>query len=69
MKLDTIALWLVIALAVVWVAVAVAGLVTMWPMGLIGLVVIGVVGYLLIAVVRQKMANAEDAYYEKNVDK
>lgn len=69
MKLDTVALWLVVALAIAWAAVAIVGLVAMWPFGLIGLVVIVVVGYLIVGVIRQKMASAEDAYYEKNVDK
>ena len=69
MRLDTIALGLVVALAIMWVAFAFAGLVAAWPYGLIGLVVLGVIGYLIYGVIRQKMDNAEDDYYEKNVEK
>ena len=68
MRLDTIALGLVVTLAIAWLAFALAGLVSAWPYGLIGFVVLGVIGYLIYGVIKQKMENAEDDFYEKNVD-
>jgi len=69
MKLDKIALILVIALAAVWVVAVFGGLVATLPFGLPILAILLVVGYLVYRVVRDRLNSAEDDYYERNVDK
>jgi F0F1-type ATP synthase assembly protein I len=46
----------------------VVGLVAAFPWGIIGLLAIAGIGLLLIKVVRERLRNSEDNYYEKNVD-
>lgn len=69
MKLDTIALILVVIFALGYVLAFFAGVFGALPYSLIllipGLVVFGLLG----SVIRQRMTNKEDDYYENNVDK
>ncbi len=69
MKLDQIILVLVIIVAVIWVGTMVAGMVAMTPWGLLGLIPLAIVLAILGRVIYQRLNNAEDDYYEKNVDK
>ena len=69
MKLDTIALALVAIFAVLWLVTFVTGLLAAIPFGVIGLIPVAIVLALLIEVIRQRRANTEDDYYDKNVDK
>ena len=68
MKLDTIALALVAIFAVLWLVTFVTGLLAAIPFGVIGLIPVAIVLALLIEVIRQRRANTEDDYYDKNVD-
>jgi len=45
------------------------GLIQAFPEGIIGFIVIAGVGLLFIKVVRDRMKNKEDDYYDKNVEK
>ena len=47
----------------------IAGMVAVFPWGIIGLIAIAGVGLLLIKVVGERLRNSEDNYYSKNVDK
>lgn len=69
MSLSKIALILVCCLAGAWALGVLVGMVAAFPFGLPVLAVFGVVGYLLYRVVRERLDNAEDDYYEKTVDK
>jgi hypothetical protein len=69
MRLDTFALVLVAGLGLLWLGVTITGLVAMVPFGLLGLIPIAIVIGLLAAVIRQRLANTEDDYYDKHVDK
>lgn len=69
MSLDRIALILIVIGGVVYAGVILVGMIAFFPFGLIGLVVFGVLAFIFIQVVRQRLANAEDDYYERNVDK
>lgn len=69
MSLDRIALILIVAGGVVYAGIILVGMIAFLPFGLIGLVVFGVLAFIFIQVVRQRLANAEDDYYERNVDK
>jgi len=51
-----------------WLGVVIFGLVEIRPFGLIGLVLLAAVGLLLAKALRDRMKNAEDDHYSRNVD-
>jgi pilus assembly protein TadC len=55
--------------AAVWITVVLAGLIMVWPYGLLGLIGISGIGFLLIKVISDRLHNKEDDYYADNVDK
>ena len=57
------------ALAVAYLLAVVAGLIAVWPWGLIGLLAIVAVGALFAKALHDRLNNAEDDYYSRNVDK
>ena len=69
MKLDQIALAMVVIFVIAWVAFAVTGFLIAVPFGVIGLIPLAIVGGIVVAVIVQRLNNKEDDYYEKNVDK
>jgi len=69
MRLDAIALVIVAIFALLWLSVAVAGIVAAVPFGVLGLIPLAIILGLLVAVIYQRLHNAEDDYYDKNVDK
>ena len=69
MRLDAIALAIVIVFALLWLGVTVTGILAAVPFGVLGLVPVAVVLGLLAVVVYQRLNNVEDDYYDKNVDK
>ena len=68
MKLDTIALALVVIFAALWLITFVTGLLAAIPFGVLGLIPVAILLALLVEVIRQRRANAEDDYYDKHVD-
>lgn len=60
--------FLVIAL-IGWIYLLIKGLVDALPEGLIGFVVIIGLGFLFLKVVKDRVNNKEDDYYNKNVEK
>jgi hypothetical protein len=68
MRLDTIALAIVVTFGVLWLATAVTGLLVALPFGIFALIPIAVIVGLLIVVIQQRLANKEDDYYDKNLD-
>jgi hypothetical protein len=69
MKLDTLVLIILCAVGAVWLAILVVGMISLWPVGLIGLALISVPGYIIYRVIADRMRNREDDYYEKNIDR
>ena len=69
MKLDRIMLILVCLAVGLWALGLIAGMIAAFPYGLPVLAVVAVVGYVVYRVIRERLENAEDDYYEKNVDK
>ena len=59
---------LVIAL-LAWTYLLVVGLIAAFPVGIIGFIAIAGVGFLFIKVVKDRLNNKEDDYYDKNVKK
>lgn len=68
MRLDTIALVIIIIFGVLWLAIWITGLLTAIPFGIFGLGLIAIALALLIMVIYQRLTNAEDDYYDKNID-
>jgi hypothetical protein len=56
-------------LGVAWVLVMLVGVVAAFPFGLIALAALIAVGLLVIKVLKERFANREDDYYDKNVDR
>lgn len=69
MKLETVALALVVIFGALWLFTFVTGLLIAIPFGVLGLVPIAIVLALLVEVIRQRLNNKEDDYYDKNVDR
>lgn len=67
MDLGSLALAGVILAAIVYVTGIVVGMIAFMPYGLIGLLVLGFVGILFFGVLRDRLNNEEDDYYEKNI--
>ena len=65
---DKLALILVVAAGAVWALVMFAGLVATLPFGLPLLIVFLAVGYIIYRVVRDRLDNEEDDYYDKNIE-
>ena len=69
MKLDTLFLifiLLCIALYAIFISV---GFIVIFPWGLIGLGVIGIFAFIVYKIGMDRLRNAEDDYYEKNIHK
>ena len=69
MKLDQIALAMVIVFAVAWTLFAVTGLLVAVPFGILGLIPVAIIGGIIATIIIQRLNNKEDDYYDKNVDK
>ena len=52
-----------------WIYLLIIGLLEAWPVGIIGFFVIFGLGFIFIKVVKDRLNNEEDDYYNKNVDK
>mgnify|MGYP006280250121 CR=1 FL=1 len=55
--------------AFIWFIAMIFGIIAAFPAGLIGLVAIVGIGLLFIKVLKERLANKEDDYYSKNVEK
>ncbi len=69
MRLDTLMLVLVVAIAAIWLAVMLAGVIAAFPFGLLGLIPLVIVGGVLGVIVYQRTTNREDDYYDKTFKK
>ncbi len=67
MKLDNIALGLVVAMAGLWLILMAIGVIAASPVSWIIAIPILVLVYLIVRVIQQRLSNAEDDYYDKNI--
>lgn len=56
-------------LAALWLVAIITGMIAAMPFGILGLAGIFAIGLLLAKVLRERLANKEDDYYDKNVDR
>ena len=52
-----------------WLIGMLIGIIATFPLGIIGLVAISGIGFLFAKVIKDRLANKEDAYYSKKVEK
>ena len=69
MKLDQIALIIVVAMAVAWLVVFAGGMMQIMPYGFIVLIPLALFLWIVVRIVQQRLKNKEDDYYHKNIDK
>lgn len=67
--MERIGYTLLLIVALAWLVAMVVGLIVAFPWGIFGLVAIVALGLLFIKVIKERLANKEDDYYSKNVDK
>lgn len=67
MALDKMILYLVAGFACLYICFMLFGLIAILPYGLPGLVVLGIFLYVLVRIIRDRLGNKEDDYYEKNI--
>jgi len=67
MTLDNIILYIVAGIAFIYVSFMFLGMIAIFPYGIPGLIILAVVLYIFIRVVRERLGNKEDDYYEKNI--
>lgn len=67
MNLPRLALIGVAIVAIIYAAVAVAGLIIVGPAGIIGAIGLAFVALLFFGVLQSRLNNKEDDYYEKNI--
>jgi hypothetical protein len=58
---------ILLVIAVLWVVAVIIGMITIFPAGLIGLVILLAIGLLFIKVLKERFTNKEDDYYDKNI--
>ena len=68
MKLEIIALAIIVLFGALWGVTFITGLIVAVPFGVLGLVPVAIVGGLFIAVLVQRLTNREDQHYSKNID-
>jgi hypothetical protein len=68
-NLEKIAYTLLGLVCGLYVVVMLVGMIAAFPWGIVGLIAIAGIGLLLIKVIRERLANTEDDYYSKNIDK
>ena len=52
-----------------WLIAIMAGMIAIFPVGILGFFAIGGIGFLLAQVIKDRLINKEDDYYTKNVEK
>ncbi len=67
--MENIGYVLLSIVALIWLIAILVGMVAAFPVGIIGLLAIGGLGFLFAKVVKDRLANKEDDYYSKNVEK
>ena len=67
MKLDTLLLIFIILCIAVYAIFISVGFIVILPWGFIGLGVIGIFAFIVYKVGMDRLRNAEDDYYEKNI--
>lgn len=66
--MEKLAYIILASLAAIWLVAMITGMVVAIPFGILGLLGFAAVGLLLVKVIKERLANKEDDYYDKNID-
>lgn len=67
--MERIGYVLLAIVGICWLVAMIAGMVAIFPVGIIGLVAITGIGFLFAKVIKDRLSNKEDDYYAKTVEK
>jgi len=67
--LERLGYFFLVIVLLVWIYLLIKGLIQAFPEGIIGFIAIAGLGLLFIKVVKDRIKNKEDDYYDKNVKK
>ena len=67
--LEKLGYAILVIVAIAWLVLVVIDIIESLPVGIIGLLAIVGVGLLFIKALKDRLANKEDDYYSKNVEK
>ena len=56
-------------IAIIYLIAMLIGMISVFPFGLLGLLLIAGVGVLMVKVIKERLQNKEDDYYSKEIDK
>lgn len=67
--LERIAYFILLIVAGAWLGAMIVGMISAWPFGVFGLAALLAIGLLLIKVLKERIGNEEDDYYERTVER
>ena len=67
--LERLGYLLLVIVLIAWIYLLIVGLIQAFPEGIIGFVAIAGLGLLFVKVLKDRLKNKEDDYYDKNVKK
>ena len=67
--MENIGYILLTIVAIIWIVAITVGVIVAFPVGIIGLIAIVGFGFLFAKVIKDRLANKDDDYYSKNVEK
>jgi len=56
-------------IAIIYLIAMLVGMISVFPFGLLGLLLIAGIGVLMVKVIKERLKNKEDDYYSKEIDK
>ena len=66
--MEKLAYLLIGSVGLLWLLAMIAGMISIYPLGLIGLVVLASFGLLFFTVLGERLANREDDHYDETVN-
>lgn len=56
-------------IVIIYLMAMIAGMIAVFPFGLLGLMLLAGLGILMVKVIKERLQNKEDDYYSKEIDK
>lgn len=66
--MENIGYFLLVIVALCWLAAVFAGMIAAFPYGIIGFVAIAGFGFLFVKIIKDRLTSKEDDYYSNNVE-
>lgn len=65
--MEKVAYIILLLIALLWIVATIIGFISIFPAGIIGLILLVALGLLFIKVLKERFTNKEDDYYDKNI--